>query len=73
MAIEIRETIVTPKDAEHVVQLHISDVAPGDEAATFRLLLSVQIQRSETDQLSVIQRDALREAHAAIRHLLGYD
>ena len=49
MPIEIRETVVATTDVGgYVVQLHVSDVAPDAEDATFRLTLLATLPPSRT-------------------------
>jgi len=70
MEIEIRETIVTPKADDAVVQLHISDRKLEDESASFVLRLSVEISPMHDAQLSTIQREALKRARKALQDLI---
>jgi hypothetical protein len=61
MPIEIRETIVTPDDTGTVVQLHISDVAPDAEGATFRLILLAKLPPCQNPPvLAQLQRAAMK-------------
>jgi len=70
MAIEIRETIVTPDADGLFVQLHISDAAPDDLAATFRLILRSKLPPPKTTPaLAQLQRAALTNARAEIGRL----
>lgn len=71
MAIEIRETLVTPAKGALRVQLRISDAPLDDESAAFVLSLSVQIPTSPDAQLSMIQREALKVGSQALRDLLN--
>ena len=59
MAIEIRETIVTPAQDGDVVQLHISDAPPGDEFSAFDLHLTVKIPKFQAALLLHVQREAI--------------
>jgi hypothetical protein len=71
MAIEIRETTVTPDAAGSVVQLHISDVAPDAEGATFRLVLLVKMPPLKTPPLlAQLQRAAMARAQDALTPIL---
>jgi hypothetical protein len=70
MPIEIRQTIVTPDVSGSVVQLHISDVAPDDEGATFRLVLLAKLPAFQTPSLAHLQREAMKIAQDALTPLL---
>jgi hypothetical protein len=70
MAIEIRETIVTPDANGSVVQLHISDVALGDEGGSFRLVLRAKLPAYETPLLMHCQREAMKKADDVLRALV---
>lgn len=70
MSIEIRETIVTPMENGYGVQLRISDVTSEDESAAFVLRLSVQIPKTATDQLFLIEREALAAGNRVLRDLI---
>lgn len=65
MPIEIRETIVTPATDGDVIQLHISDVAPDAEGATFRLVLLAKLPPLEPSLLAQMQRAAMKKAQDA--------
>lgn len=70
MPIEIRETIVISGVDTDVVQLHISDVAPDAEGATFRLQLLATVSRYEFPHLAHLQRAAMTVARdVLIQHL----
>lgn len=71
MAVEIRETTVTPMANGYGVQLRISDAPTADVSAAFELLLNVQIPAQTNDQLIVLQRAAMRMATAQLRSLIG--
>lgn len=61
MAVQIRETIVTPDETGSVVQLHISDVAPDAEGATFRLILLAKLPPYRSPPvLAQLQRAAMK-------------
>jgi hypothetical protein len=70
MAIEIRETIVTSEPDADVVQLHISDVAIGDEGGSFRLVLHAKLRPLETPVLAHLQRAAMALAQDALTEIL---
>jgi hypothetical protein len=70
MPIEIRETIVTPDPTGDVVQLHISDVAIGDEGGSFRLVLRAKLSPLETPLLAHLEREAVRMAQTALSETL---
>jgi hypothetical protein len=69
MPIEIRETIVTPDVDGDLVQLHISDVAPDAEGATFRLQLLAKLPAYHTPRLAQLQREAMEMAQDALTSL----
>ena len=70
MPIEIRETIVTPDPTGDVVQLHISDVAIGDEGGSFRLVLRAKLRPFEAPALAQLQREAMGAVQDALTPLL---
>lgn len=71
MSISIRETIVTPADADlDVVQLHISDAPPGDESATFVLRILAKQRGLRTPALAHLQREAMKIAQDALTFTL---
>ena len=70
MAIEIRETIVTTEADADVVQLHISDVEPNAEGATFRLILLAKLRPLETPLLAQYQREAMKVAQETLTDIL---
>jgi hypothetical protein len=70
MAIEIRETIVTPDPTGDVVQLHISDAELGDENGSFRLVLRAKLPPFEVPALAQLQREAMGAAQDALTPLL---
>ena len=70
MAIEIRETIVTPDPSGDVVQLHISDVALGDEGGSFRLVLRAKLRPFEIPLVAQLQREAMTFAQEALSSIL---
>jgi hypothetical protein len=72
MAIEIRETIVTPAPDGDLIQLHISDVAPDAEGATFRLVLLAKLPPLEPALLEQLQREALTTAQDALTPILQH-
>lgn len=70
MTIEIRETIVSPDPTGDLVQLHISDVAPNAEGATFRLVLLAKLPPLEMPLLAQMQRAAMTNAQDALGTIL---
>jgi hypothetical protein len=67
MPIEIRETTVSPAGEDlDVVQLHISDAAPDDEAATFVLKIHATVRPLRGPTLAHVQRQAMLAASEAI-------
>lgn len=70
MAIEIRETIVTPAQDGDVVELHISDVAPNDEGGAFRLVLRTKLPPFQTPVFAQLQREAMKLAQDTFSELL---
>jgi hypothetical protein len=70
MPIEIRETIVTPTPRGDLIQLHISDVAPDAEGATFRLVLLAKLPPLEPSLLAQMQRSAMTMAQDALTPIL---
>lgn len=71
MDVAIHETIVRPDRDGDVVQLHISDRKPGDEAARIVLRLSVPIPKDTSPLFSEIQHKALLIARDHIAALLS--
>jgi hypothetical protein len=69
MGIEIRQTIVTPDPDGYLVQLHISDAAPDDEGATFRLVLLAKAPDCESPMVAHLQMAAIKEAHVILEIL----
>jgi hypothetical protein len=69
MAIEIRETIVTPTVGGDVVQLHISDAPLGDESASFVLTLQTTVEPFENPMLAHLQIEAMHYADEALTAL----
>ena len=70
MAIEIRETIVTPDPTGDVVQLHISDVGVADEGGAFRLVLRTKLPPFQVAVLAQLQREAMKIAQDTFSELL---
>lgn len=72
MAVEIRETIVTPDDAGagSFVQLQIADAPLPAEDAAIRLTLAVSIPGYEAPLLAQLQRAAMRAAQDTLTGLL---
>lgn len=70
MAVEIRETTVTPKGETQLVQLHISDAPPDDESAETVLLLSVHLPNYKVPRFGQIQREAMKAAQDHLTEIL---
>ena len=73
MAVEIRQTIVTPdaNGTESVVQLHISDAPLLDEdAAKLRIILSAKVDPRHGALLVQVQYAALRAASDALNSMV---
>ena len=70
MAVEIRETIVTPSKEGDVVELHISDAPRGDESATFVLTLQAKVGPFENPMLVHVQRAAMKRGSEELHDLL---
>ncbi len=71
MAVEIRQTIVTPYAEKALVQLHISDAPLDAEGeAKLRIVLSAKVDLLPGMLLDQIQRDALSAARDAISPIL---
>jgi hypothetical protein len=64
-------TIAPSENGGFFVQLHISDAAPDAEEAAFVLKLHVEIERPKTDQLGVVQREALIIGSQVLRDLIN--
>ncbi len=76
MAVEIRETIVTPAKGGDVVQIHISDVPLEDASASLRLILTAKVGSYRAPALAQLQWEAMKiagEALATLRKELGED
>ncbi len=70
MAVEIRETIVTPAKGGDVVQIHISDVPLEDASASLRLILTAKVPSYEAPALAQLQREAMKAASEALSEIL---
>ena len=70
MAIEIRETIVTPDATGDVVQLHISDAPQDDESATFVVQILAKLPPLEMPLVAQCQRETLKIAQDALSVIL---
>ena len=71
MAIEIRETIVSPGASGDAVQIHISDAARNDESATFVLTIAAKIRPLQTPTLAHLQREAMKIALDSLTPILS--
>jgi hypothetical protein len=71
MAIEIRETTITPAQGGEIVQLYISDAARGDVSAEIALELSVLLpKRSKAAILERVQHQAMKLAQDQMSSLM---
>jgi hypothetical protein len=71
MPIEIRETTVTPIDADYdAVQLRISDAANDEELTSVDLTIFVRIRALRTPTVAHLQRAAMEVAQDALTPLL---
>lgn len=71
MAVELRETTITPAQEGDVVQIYISDAERGDEAAEIVLQFHVRLEkRHRNPLLTQLQRDALKTARDYVGEIL---
>ena len=70
MPVTIRETTILAGDGFDVVQLHISDAAPDDEAATFVVKIHARLPQLPTPTVAHIQRQAMKAADDTLNRIL---
>ena len=70
MAVEIRQTIVTPDTGGSLVQLEIADASLGDAPPPFQIVLRATVRLPSEPMIAEAQRAALKAAQAEVTALL---
>jgi hypothetical protein len=70
MAVEIRETTVTPGGASDIVLLRLSDVPLDDASGSLQLTILAKLRPLKTPTLAHLQRQAMTVAQDALTPIL---